>query len=583
MNQCAQCAQEIHESATLCESCRRAALERLFDEASLTARPLSVEPAATKPAALLTAGTSGEPAVTESPDVSLVPVERPVPAVEAVTPASDAGDALRPQTVDELTQLTPPVLATPAPAAADVSAPRVDSDLDEWTLPDFPALPQTPTASSLSSLSTTAPDPPPVEEIPLATAQSAAQNTLPAQDFLATFAIAPLESWSAPARSEVSEPAVSAAPPIADFVPAVGTSLASDSDTVSDAPLMQWPEMSVPANPPVPDPEPDVAAAPAPSLDEWWALQQRASAPTASVEARPLAGEAPIELVTDPLPSAAFAAVPAPHVLASEPPSGIDPSLEIDADDAVELPEIGDHAVPPAPESAHVVAAVAPPAAQKAKKRLGAREFALIAMTLLFGGTVTFAMLRASANRQPAAAPVAPARTVARASKPAAAAKPNAAPKPAPAKPAAVYTWTGANRDWVGNQKRAAAFEVLSNNRVATWMGHAQPILVVRCMAKRTDAFVFIESAAQIEPQPGRTVRIRFDDEPESEERWPDSDAHDALFAPDGPAFTQRLLNAQTFHFGYKPHNSPKAVAEFNVSGLAAMLTPVAKECAAKK
>ena len=191
-------------------------------------------------------------------------------------------------------------------------------------------------------------------------------------------------------------------------------------------------------------------------------------------------------------------------------------------------------------------------------------------------------MLRASANRQPAA-PVAPARNVAHAPKPAAAAKPLAATKSAPAKAAGVYSWTSANRDWVGNQKRATAFEVLSNNKVAIWMRQSQPILVVRCMARRTDAFVFIESAAQIEPQPGRTVRIRFDDEPESEERWPDSDAHDALFAPDGAAFTQRLLNAHTLHFGYRPHNSSKAIAEFNVSGLGALLTPVAKECGAKK
>ena len=218
-----------------------------------------------------------------------------------------------------------------------------------------------------------------------------------------------------------------------------------------------------------------------------------------------------------------------------------------------------------------------PATAAKPKKKLGAREFALIAMTLLFGGTVTFAMLRASVNRQPAAPVAAAPQVAARAPKAA------ARPKSAPAKAAGAHTWTSANRDWVGNQKRAAAFEVLSNNKVAIWTRKAQPILVVRCMARRTDAFVFIESAAQLETQPSRTVQIRFDDEPESVERWPDSDAHDALFAPDGATFTQRLLNAHTLHFGYTPHNSPQAVAEFNVSGLGAMLTPVAKECGAEE
>src|SRR5262249_47526527 len=79
----------------------------------------------------------------------------------------------------------------------------------------------------------------------------------------------------------------------------------------------------------------------------------------------------------------------------------------------------------PAPLAAGVVA----PAATR---RLGTRQFALIAITLVLGGTVTFAMLRASANRPPGAAG-APVRTDARAPKSSASGK---APKTASTKAA---------------------------------------------------------------------------------------------------------------------------------------------------
>jgi hypothetical protein len=62
-------------------------------------------------------------------------------------------------------------------------------------------------------------------------------------------------------------------------------------------------------------------------------------------------------------------------------------------------------------------------------------------------------------------------------------------------------------------------------------------------------------------------------------ERWADSDEHDALFAPDGAGFAQRLQRARTLRFGYTPHNALPVVAQFQVSGLSDLIGPVAKEC----
>jgi hypothetical protein len=144
--------------------------------------------------------------------------------------------------------------------------------------------------------------------------------------------------------------------------------------------------------------------------------------------------------------------------------------------------------------------------------------------------------------------------------------------------------WNSTNRDWVGNQRRAVAFELPAENKVAVWQRQVQLTLVVRCVANRIDAFVFTQSAAKMEPQDGdHTVRIAFDDGAESVERWPDSDEHDALFAPDGAAFIRRLAAAQTMQFGFTPHNATPVAADFNVAGLAGVMESSAKQCGLKK
>jgi hypothetical protein len=136
---------------------------------------------------------------------------------------------------------------------------------------------------------------------------------------------------------------------------------------------------------------------------------------------------------------------------------------------------------------------------------------------------------------------------------------------------------TGAR--WVSDRK-SVAFELKSSNRVNVWMGQVQPLLVVRCVANRTEAFVYTETAARIEVgTEDRAVRVRFDDEPYVDERWPDSAEHKGLFAPNGETFTQRLLNASTLRFQFTPHNAERAEVQFNVAGLRELIAPVQKKC----
>jgi hypothetical protein len=144
-------------------------------------------------------------------------------------------------------------------------------------------------------------------------------------------------------------------------------------------------------------------------------------------------------------------------------------------------------------------------------------------------------------------------------------------------------SWSSANRaHWVGNQRHAAAFELLAENTVTIWMGQARPMLVVRCASKSTEVFVSTGSSITMEPETeDHTVTFGFDREPDLTQRWPDSVEHDALFAPDGSALAKRLVSARTMRFGYTPHNAAPVVASFHVSGLAGLIEPFAKDCGA--
>jgi hypothetical protein len=155
----------------------------------------------------------------------------------------------------------------------------------------------------------------------------------------------------------------------------------------------------------------------------------------------------------------------------------------------------------------------------------------------------------------------------------------------APSMPAhesvATQSWNAGNRaHWVGDQRNAAAFELLAENTVAIWMNQARPLLVVRCASKSTEVFVSTGSSIKMESDTeDHTVTFAFDQGRDVTERWPDSVEHDALFAPDGSTFARRLIAARTLRFGYTPHNAAPVVASFHVSGLAELLEPLAKDC----
>ncbi len=201
------------------------------------------------------------------------------------------------------------------------------------------------------------------------------------------------------------------------------------------------------------------------------------------------------------------------------------------------------------------------------------REMLVAAGMVAGGALMTVALLTGRAGPAPSAE-AAGAPAVAAASAPRSAAPANAAPR-----------WSDANkRVWVGNQRRAIAYEVEADNTINVWMRAVRPSLVVRCARGRTEVFVVTEAAARIEPDTeDHTVSFAFNGGTETSELWPDSEEHDALFAPNGAAFARRLTAARTLRFAFTPHNAPRAIARFQIGGLEQKLAPAISECGWKK
>lgn len=208
-------------------------------------------------------------------------------------------------------------------------------------------------------------------------------------------------------------------------------------------------------------------------------------------------------------------------------------------------------------------------------KGVTGRELLIIVVALAAGGTLTFGLL--STRGVPATG--------------VSAAQGEVVKTPRVVVPAlqpvsvATQAWSSERRAyWTANQRNSVAFELPAENTVTIWLNQVRPLLIVRCLSKKTEAFVFTGSALKIEPQTeDHTVSFSFDDEPETTVRWPDSSEHDALFSPDARGFAERVMRARSLRFGYTPHNAAPVEAHFQVSGLAELFEPVAKDCGWKK
>jgi hypothetical protein len=226
---------------------------------------------------------------------------------------------------------------------------------------------------------------------------------------------------------------------------------------------------------------------------------------------------------------------------------------------------------PTPPETATTDAEPAPPATTPQPTSAGLKPVHLVAVAAAIAGgaLVTLLLMDVQPAAETSPRPVARATMAAPPSSVQADPDPTAAPAAA-IDPATPVKWSSKTQArWVNPSRTSAAFELHAERPVAVWNDTVTPVLVVRCAKGRVDAFVYTSSAARIEPEDdNHTVKLSFDEQAGTHQRWPDSVEHDALFAPNGRALTDRLASAQTFGFTFVPHNAGPATALFDVRGL---------------
>jgi hypothetical protein len=204
---------------------------------------------------------------------------------------------------------------------------------------------------------------------------------------------------------------------------------------------------------------------------------------------------------------------------------------------------------------------------------LGRRQLLVIAAAVIGGGVITLTALRGGgadpAPTPPVVDPALPAASV------------TTAVTGEPDEPATTAaTWIDNGSMWLGSSRKGIALELAALNETPVWMRTVRPLLVVRCLARRTDVFVFTDSAIAMEARDGdHAVRLSVDGGPERAERWPDSSTHDALFAPEGQRLLGELSGARSLAFSYTPHNAAPVTARLNVAGLKDRLGSNARHC----
>ena len=224
---------------------------------------------------------------------------------------------------------------------------------------------------------------------------------------------------------------------------------------------------------------------------------------------------------------------------------------------------------PMSPESAQTPGAPAPEG-QPDQRPSSVASLVLVSVALLAGAAGTFMFLGAHPS----------AGTVSATGANGAAAT-STAPGATAAVTAATHQWSREDEyRWIANHKRSVAYTLDADQQVRVWTTHVRPSLVVRCLNRKTEVFVYTETPSKMESTDGlHSVRLTFDGAAGSEERWPDSAEHDALFAPDGTALARRISSAHRLRFGFSPHNADPVQVDFELGDAATVMSHVAKTC----
>jgi hypothetical protein len=142
-------------------------------------------------------------------------------------------------------------------------------------------------------------------------------------------------------------------------------------------------------------------------------------------------------------------------------------------------------------------------------------------------------------------------------------------------------TWSGRRTAaWARDGSKTISFQLEATRDVPVWMSRVRPALVVRCLSRATQVFVAIGTSVNFEEDAyRRTIRLQWDDGPETVQQWETSETGQELFAPDSVALVGQLAHAQRLRLGFTPFNAQPATVEFVVGGFEPLGKLVASTC----
>lgn len=128
--------------------------------------------------------------------------------------------------------------------------------------------------------------------------------------------------------------------------------------------------------------------------------------------------------------------------------------------------------------------------------------------------------------------------------------------------------------------EESLSLSLKAEKEVKGWMKSATPTLTVQCSKKKASVYVETWLPLEITQVDKQIVRVQFDTGRPSPQRWQElTNATMGASAKDSLSLVRQFTQAKRFVLEFTPFNSPPVQAEFDITGLEALMPQLARTC----
>lgn len=128
--------------------------------------------------------------------------------------------------------------------------------------------------------------------------------------------------------------------------------------------------------------------------------------------------------------------------------------------------------------------------------------------------------------------------------------------------------------------EESLSLSLKAEKEVKGWMKSATPTLTVQCSKKKAAVYVETWLPLEITQVDKQIVRVQFDNGRPSPQRWQElTNAAMGASAKDSLLLVRQFTQAKRFVLEFTPFNSPPVHAEFDITGLEALMPQLARIC----